>query len=102
MQHFPILSVFQNLLLSFPLRAHTSGFIPVHSLVYGPIDKAVHALAVGFCVGLYCILFRALHSYTSNGELLHILLLGFLLGLCLLSHVSPFRREPPFMLPPLL
>ena len=34
------------------LRAHRSGFVPVHSLVYGPIDKAVHALAVGFCVGL--------------------------------------------------
>ena len=32
------------------------GLIPLHSLGYGPVNKAVHGLAAGLCVGLNRIL----------------------------------------------
>ena len=40
------------LCLSLPLRGRRSAFVAFYgSSRYGSIDKAVHALAVGFCVG---------------------------------------------------
>ena len=43
--------------LSLPLRGRRSAFVTLYGFVYGSVDKAVHALAVGFCVGLNDFLF---------------------------------------------
>ena len=37
--------------LSLPLRRRRSAFVALYGFVYGSVDKAVHTLAVGFCVG---------------------------------------------------
>ena len=42
-----------------PLRGRRSAFVALYGFVYGSVDKAVHALAVGFCVGLNDFLFPA-------------------------------------------
>ena len=34
-----------------PLRRRRSAFVALYGFVYGSVDKAVYALAVGFCVG---------------------------------------------------
>ena len=38
--------------LSLPLRGRRSAFVALYGFVYGSVDKAVYALAVGFCVGM--------------------------------------------------
>lgn len=40
-----------------PLRGRRSAFVTLYGFVYGSVDKAVYALAVGFCVGLNDFLF---------------------------------------------
>ena len=34
-----------------PLRGRRSAFVTLYGFVYGSVDKAVYALAMGFCVG---------------------------------------------------
>ena len=41
-----------------PLRRRRSAFIALYGFVYGSVDKAVHALTVGFCVGSTIKAFR--------------------------------------------
>ena len=40
------------LCLSLPLRGRRSAFVALYGFVHGSVDKAVYALAVGFCVGM--------------------------------------------------
>ena len=34
-----------------PLRGRRSAFVTLYGFVYSSVNKAVHALAMGFCVG---------------------------------------------------
>ena len=52
-----------------PLRGRRSAFVALYGFVYGSVDKAVHALAVGFCVGLDNIFLAFRHS---NGHTIKI------------------------------
>ena len=40
-----------------PLRRRRSAPVALYGFVYGSVDKAVHALTMGFCVGLNDFLF---------------------------------------------
>lgn len=55
--------------LSLPLRGRRSAFVALYGFVYGSVDKAVHALAVGFCVGFDNIFLAFRHS---NGNAIKI------------------------------
>ena len=41
-----------------PIRCRRSAFVALYGFVYGSVDKAVYALAAGFCVGSTIKAFR--------------------------------------------
>ena len=90
--------------LSRPTSDRTSDTVPLHRLSYGPVDKAVHALAVGLCMGLNRCPLLCSHSDFNPCKALHICLLGTLLRsgfpchAFLLSWAGKISAPPPLCL----
>ena len=61
-----------------PLRRRRSAFVTLYGFVYGSVDKAVHALAAGFCVGFDDIFLAFRHS---NGNAIKIRSIPFSIAL---------------------
>ena len=64
--------------LSLPIRCRRSAFVALYGFVYGSVDKAVYALAAGFCVGLDNIFLAFRHS---NGHAIKIRSIPFSIAL---------------------
>ena len=62
-------------LFLFPFAWPISGFVPLHSLRYGPVYKTVHAFATGLCMGLDGVLLAFGNSYIYSVVCLVIILI---------------------------
>ena len=71
-----------------PLRGCRSAFVTLYGFVYGSVDKAVHALAVGFCVGFDNIFLAFRHS---NGNAIKIRSIPF--SITLFTGLRVFLRR---------
>nr|DAP04427.1 MAG TPA: hypothetical protein [Caudoviricetes sp.] len=61
-----------------PVRRRRSAFVALYGFVYGSVDKAVYALAAGFCVGFDNIFLAFRHS---NGHAIKIRSIPFPIAL---------------------
>ena len=61
-----------------PVRRRRSASVALYGFVYGSVDKTVHALAVGFCVGFDNIFLAFRHS---NGHAIKIRSIPFPIAL---------------------